>query len=162
MTDTDQGLRSHLLALLDGEQAHISFRSAIKGFPEELINTRVVHLDHNGWELVFHMQIVQWDILEFIKNPAHISPEYPHGYWPDKEAQADPVMWKATIDSFGKTLSSVKALASDRNLDLFAPIPHGTGQTLLREILLVADHNSYHIGQLVDLRMLIGAKVRDY
>lgn len=158
----ENALREQLVYLLDGGGAHISFASAVKGFPIDHIGQRIPKLDHTAWQLVDHLRIAQWDILEFIKNPEHVSPDYPHGYWSKDLAPAAEEAWDQAIADFSNDLEEIKSLVTDPENDLFLPFPHGSGQTLLREALLVADHNSYHIGQLVDLRMLLGVPVRDY
>ncbi len=158
----DQALRDQLLYFLDSGGAHISFASAIKDLPDDLIGQKIPKLDHTAWQLVYHLRIAQWDILEFIRNPDHVSPNYPHGYWPESDAPGKTKEWHDAISGFSHDLGEIKALVADPGADLFSPFPHGSGQTLLREALLVADHNSYHVGQLVDLRMLLGVAVRDY
>lgn len=158
----EKALREHLLYVLDGGGAHISFAAAVKDFPIDLAGKKIPKLEHTAWQLVDHLRIAQWDILEFIKNPDHTSPDYPHGYWPKKNAPADAQAWHDAISAFSNDLEEIKTLVADPEADLLSPFPHGSGQTLLREALLVADHNSYHIGQLVDLRMLLGVPVRDY
>ena len=158
----DQALRDQLLNFLDSGGAHISFASAIKDLPDDLIGQKIPKLDHTAWQIVYHLQIAQWDILEFIRNPEHVSPNYPHGYWPESDAPGKAKEWHDAISGFSHDLEEIKALVADPGADLFSPFPHGSGQTLLREALLVADHNSYHVGQLVDLRMLLGVPVRDY
>ena len=158
----DKMLRDELLYLLDSGGAHIGFASAIKDFPDDLIGQKIPRLDHTAWQLVYHLQIAQWDMLEFIKNPDHVSPDYPHGYWPDNDAPAATAQWHEAISGFTRDLEEIKSLVADPGADLFSPFAHGSGQTLLREALLVADHNAYHVGQLVDLRMLLGVPVRDY
>jgi hypothetical protein len=158
----DKVLRDQILYLLDSGGAHIGFAAAIKDFPDDLIGQRIPNLDHTAWQLVYHLWIAQWDILEFTRNPNHVSPEYPHGYWPDGDAPGQIQKWHDTISEFLQDLAQIKALVADPESDLFSPLPHGSGQTLLREALLVADHNAYHVGQFVDLRMLLGVPVRDY
>ena len=158
----DTTLREHLITLLSGRGAHIDFKAAVKNFPEELIGRRVENIPHTAWHLVYHMRIAQWDILEFSRNPEHISPDYPHGYWPDEDFPENKQLWKKTISSYQKELGEMMELVRDPEINLFTPFPHGSGQTLLREALVLADHNSYHIGQLVDLRMLLGIPVRDW
>jgi hypothetical protein len=155
-------LRKHIQTLVSGEGAHITFASAIKGFPVELAGRRVPNLPHTAWHLVEHMRIAQWDILEFIKSADHVSPEYPHGYWPETDGPADAGEWKKSINSIKTGLDEMHAMIGDEGNDLFAGIPHGSGQTLLREALVLADHNAYHLAQLIDLRMLLGVPVRDY
>ena len=158
----DRALRDQLLNLLDSGGAHISFASAIKDFPDDLIGHQIPKLDHTAWQLVYHLRIAQWDILEFIRNPDHVSPVYPHGYWPESDVPLKKKDWYDAISQFSHDLEEIKALVADPEADLFFPFPHGSGQTLLREALLVADHNAYHVGQLVDVRMLLGVPVRDY
>jgi hypothetical protein len=160
--DEDKMLREHLVALLKEEHTHINFASAVRDLPFELLGKRVPNLPHTAWHIVFHMKTAVWDILEFVRNPAHVSPEYPGGYWPATEAPRDLAEWNAAVDTIKREVNAMAAFVSDPGRDLFAPIPHGTGQTLLREALLVADHNAYHLAQLVDIRMLLGTPVRDY
>jgi hypothetical protein len=150
-------LREQLRALLDGGQAHTTFDAAIAGLPPELRGARPPGLPHTPWRLVEHMRIAQWDILRFCLDPGHVSPEFPAGYWPDGDAPPDPDAWDRSVAAFRADLQAVKDLAADPATDLFARIPHGQGQTFLREVLLVADHNAYHLGQLVTVRRLLGA-----
>ena len=153
----DTALRRHLLELLDGGQAHVTFDDVIKGLPPALRGKRPKGASHSPWELLEHMRIAQWDILEFTRGPAHVSPDWPDGYWPDGPTPPDARAWGKTVAAFRADLESVKKLAADPSVDLFARIPHGTGQTVLREVLLVADHNAYHVGQLATVRKLLGA-----
>jgi len=152
---TDQTLRQHLRALLQGKGAHMSFEDAIANFPENLINVQPPHVPYTFWHLVEHMRIAQWDILEYIRSPQHVSPEWPTGYWPAKDTQADIAQWLDTIRRFRDDLNALEAMLADPSVDLLAPIPHGyDGHTILREILLVADHNAYHTGELAILRQV--------
>jgi hypothetical protein len=153
----DKALREHLLYLLKDGGAHVSFDEAIKDLPAELRGRRPKAGVHSPWELVEHMRIAQWDILEFVRNPKHVSPEFPAGYWPAAESVPSDAEWKKSIEGFRRDLRAVADLANDESQDLFAKIPHGDGQTILREILLVADHNAYHVGELVVVRRLLGA-----
>jgi DinB superfamily len=155
-TDPD-GLRRHLLELLDGGHAHPDFESAIEGLPAELRGVKPEGLPHSPWRLLEHMRIAQWDILRFSVDADHVSPDFPSGYWPDGDAPPDPAAWDRSVEAFRADLQQMKDLVSDPRTDLFTPIPHGQGQTILREALLVADHNSYHIGQLILVRRLLGA-----
>jgi hypothetical protein len=150
-------LRNQLLAQLHGGQAHMGFEEVVADFPMSLINTRPPHVPYTPWHLLEHMRITQWDILEFVRNLDHISPDWPTGYWPDPASQADQAQWEGTLAAFRRDLNAVSALASDPATDLFSIIPHGSGQTILREILLVADHNAYHIGELGILRQVMQA-----
>jgi hypothetical protein len=160
--DRDQALREQLVFHLRGKGAHIDFDAAVAGFPAELAGRRVPKLEHTAWGLVYHLRIAQADIVDFIRNPKYAELEYPSGYWPKEDGPADPKAWDETVAAFQHDLREMVALVSDPNNDLFARIPHGSGQTLLREAILVVDHNSYHIGQLVDIRMLLGVPVRDW
>jgi hypothetical protein len=159
--DKDRALREHLLYLLRGGGAHISFDDALKNFPVALINKRVDGVPYTAWHVVEHMRIAQWDILEFSRSAAHVSPKWPEGYWPEKSAEADEAAWSASIEAFRKDLRAMEELVEDSSTDLYARIPHGTGQTILREALLVADHNAYHTGVLVTLRRALEAVVED-
>ncbi len=154
-------LREQLLYHLSGHGAHIDFTAAVEGFPFDLAGKRVPNLDHTAWQLVFHLQIAQWDMLTFCTDPKHASPEYPSGYWPETEAPKDEEQWKRTVASFHADLKTMADLVKDPGNDLLAPFPHGSGQNLLQEAIQIIDHNSYHIGQIVDIRMLLRVPVRD-
>jgi len=153
----DKQLREHLLYLLRGGGAHLDFEAAVADLPAKLRGKHPPHVPHTPWRLVEHMRIAQWDILEFSRNPQHVSPDWPDGYWPDGDAPPDEAAWDASLDQFRADLAAMQDLVADRKNDLFAPFPHGEGQTLLREALLVADHNAYHLGQLVIVRRALGA-----
>ncbi len=157
----DDVLRKQLLELLGGGHAHLDFEAAVADLPAELRGTRPPGLPHTAWRLLEHMRIAQWDILRFCVDPGHISPDFPAGYWPEGDAPPDPTAWDRTILAFRADLRAMMDLVSDPGTDLFSPIPHGQGQTILREALLVADHNSYHLGQLVTVRRLLGAWPED-
>jgi hypothetical protein len=154
---SEASLREHLLELLGGGHAHLDFEKAITGLPVELRGTKPPGLPHSPWRLVEHMRIAQWDILRFSIDPAHISPEFPDGYWPEGDAPPDENAWEQSVAAFRADLRAVMDLVSNPETELFKPIPHGQGQTILREALLVADHNAYHLGQLVVVRRLLGA-----
>ena len=153
----DDRLRAHLLELLAGGHAHLGFDKAVAGLAPELRGAKPPGLPHTPWRLVEHMRIAQWDILRFSIDPAHVSPEFPRGYWPEGDAPPDPGAWDRSVASFRADLKAIEDLVADPKSDLFTPFPHGQGQTLLREALLVADHNAYHLGQLVTIRRLLGA-----
>ncbi|HEY7315515.1 MAG TPA: DinB family protein [Gemmataceae bacterium] len=155
--NTEQSLRDHLLYLLRGGGAHLDFEAAIADLPIALRGAKPPGLPHTPWRLVEHMRLAQWDILEFSRNPNHVSPKFPDGYWPEGDAPADDGAWDRGIAAFRSDLKAMQDLVADPATDLFAPIPHGQGQTILREALLVADHNAYHLGQLVTMRRLLGA-----
>ncbi len=154
---SDHPLREHLIYLLKGGGAHLDFEAAIADLPVQLRGGKPAGLPHTPWRLLEHMRIAQWDILEFCRNPRHISPSFPEGYWPTGDAPTDPDAWDRSVQGFRADMQSMQQLVADPSTDLFAPIPHGKGQTILREALLVADHNSYHLGQLVCVRRLLGA-----
>ncbi|REJ82679.1 MAG: DinB family protein [Planctomycetota bacterium] len=154
---SDQALRDHLLYLLKGGGAHLNFDQAIGGLPAELRGAKVGDVSHTAWRLLEHLRICQWDILEFSRNSSHVSPDFPDGYWPETDAPPGAGSWQNSVAAFRADLQAMIDLVSDPVTDLFAPIPHGDGQTILREALLLADHNAYHLGQLVFLRRCIGA-----
>ena len=153
----DRALREHLLYVLRGGGAHIKFEDAIDGFPAEFYNARAEGVPYTPWQLLEHMRIAQWDILEFSRSAAHVSPKWPEGYWPEEGLAADEEDWQRSVEGFRADLRAVEALVEDETNDLYARIPHGEGQTLLREALLVADHNAYHLGALVTLRRALEA-----
>ncbi len=153
----EQTLRDHLLELLGSSHAHLDFEKAIAGLPVELRGAKPPGLPFTPWRLVEHMRIAQWDILRFTIDPDHISPEFPDGYWPDGDAPNDSSAWDRSIAGFRADRKAIMNLISELQTDLFTPLPHGQGQTILREVLLVADHNAYHLGQLVAVRRLLGA-----
>lgn len=156
-TSRDAPLREHLIDLLGGGHAHVGFERAVADLDPALRGARVAGLPHTPWRLLEHMRIAQWDILEFSVRPGHVSPEFPGGYWPQGDAPPDPAAWDRSVASFQSDLKAMMDLVADPATDLYAPIPHGQGQTILREALLVADHNAYHLGQLVTVRRLLGA-----
>ena len=155
--DPTAALREHLRDLLLHGNAHLSFDKAVAGLPVELQGARPPGVPHTPWRLVEHLRIAQWDILHFCQNPAHHSPEFPQGYWPDGDAPADDLAWDRTLAQFRVDRQAMVDLVSNPAVDLFAPLPHGDGQTVLKEALVVADHNAYHLGELVVVRRALGA-----
>jgi uncharacterized damage-inducible protein DinB len=153
----DRTLREHLLDLLDGHSAHVTFDRAVADFPPDLRGVRPAGLSFTAWGLLEHMRIAQRDILEFSRDAKHISPDFPKGYWPASDAPPDAAAWDRSVQAFRSDLRAMKRLVKHPATDFEARIPHGTGQTILREALLIADHNAYHIGQMVLLRRLLGA-----
>jgi hypothetical protein len=151
----DKTLREHLLYLLKGGGAHAKFEDTTADFPAKLRGKKVASLPYTGWMLLEHMRVAQWDILEFSRNRKHVSPDWPSGYWP-REVPPNASAWGKSIKSFQRDLKAVEALVANPKTDLYTPLPWGDGQTILREALLVADHNAYHLGQLVTLRRLLG------
>ena len=153
----DAALREHVLELLTGGHAHATFEQAVKNLPLELRGKVPNGAEYSPWQLLEHLRIAQRDILEFSRNAKHQSPKWPEGYWPREKAPQDEKDWDKSVRAFKKDLKELCALVEDKKTDLFAKIPHGDGQTVLREALLTADHNAYHIGQLVLVRRLLGA-----
>jgi hypothetical protein len=151
-------LRQHLINLLTKAEAHVDLESSIKDFPAKLRGAKPKGSPHTPWQLLEHIRIAQWDILEFSKAAKHKSPKWPDEYWPKTEAPPDDKAWDKSVKQIQADLKAMSDLVSDPEEDLFAEIPHGDGQTLLREALLVADHNAYHLGQLVLLRRILESK----
>jgi hypothetical protein len=155
--DQTASLREHLLYLLKGGGAHLNFDKAIAGLPAHLRGARPPGVVHTPWRLLEHLRIAQWDILEFTRDPRHVSPAWPEGYWPASDAPPDDEAWDQSVAAFRADLRAMLELVADPTTDLFRPLPHGEGQTALREALLVADHNAYHLGQMVEVRRHLGA-----
>ncbi len=154
---SDKALREHLVKLLSGGQAYAEMRHILAELPEMQRGVKPAGAPHTAWQLLEHLRIAQWDILEFSRNPKHVSPQFPEGYWPVSEAPPNAEAWDKSVAAVGRDLAAMKKLVSNPKTDLFAPIAHGKGQTILREALLLADHNAYHLGQVVLLRRLLGA-----
>jgi hypothetical protein len=154
---SDKQLREQLIELLKGGQAHAGFDDTIEGLPEKLRGAKPGNFPHSPWMLLEHLRIAQWDILEFSRSAQHKSPKWPDEYWPASAAPPDPAAWDQSVRTFREDLKAMQDLVRDPKTDLYACIPWGDGQTILRETLLVADHNAYHLAQLVDVRRLLGA-----
>jgi hypothetical protein len=153
----DDALRAQLRSLLDGREAHVDFKRAVADMPEIRRGEKPDDLPYSPWQQVEHMRITQWDILEYIRNPRHVSPPWPHGYWPENAAPAADA-WERSVRSFERDREALRRLVADPSTSLFTQIPHGEpGHTILREVLLVADHTAYHLGQLIVLRRLLGS-----
>lgn len=155
--DPNASLRQHLLELLTGGHAHATFEDAIKGLPPQLHGAKPANFPHSPWMILEHLRIAQRDILEFSRNEKHESPKWPEGYWPKSEAPPTASAWTKSVEQFQSDLKAMQDLVRNPKTDLFAKIPWGDGQTILREALLVADHNAYHIAQIVDVRRLLGS-----
>jgi len=152
----EKDLRKHLKELLKGGGAHTRPEEVLADWPPELRGQKPPGLPYSPWQILEHMRIAQWDILEFSRDPRHVSPDFPGGYWPQQDAPPGATAWENSVNVFQDELRQVLQLVEDPSVDLFAVIPHGQGQTVLREALVVADHNAYHLGQLVVLRRLLG------
>jgi hypothetical protein len=150
-------LRKHIQNFLGWHEAHVDWPGALKSFPVKLRGVRPKGAPHSAWELLEHVRIAQWDILEFSRNPKHVSPDFPSGYWPRSAAPPNAAAWEKSAKAFFRDRKEMQVLVADPKTDLVAPIPHGSGQTILREALLVADHNAHHLGQFILLRRLLGA-----
>jgi DinB superfamily len=155
MDENDKSLREHLVDNLRGANAHISFDDFIKEFPAELCGKKIEGLPYTAWQVLEHMRIAQWDILEFSRNAKHASPKWPEGYWPKQAELGNEALWQETVKGYQQDLEQMEGLVADGSTDLFAKIPHGDGQTILREALLLADHNSYHLGALLVISRLL-------
>ncbi|HUI41819.1 MAG TPA: DinB family protein [Terriglobia bacterium] len=153
----ESSIRKHVLDLLGGGGAHLGFEKTLADLPADLRGAKPSGLPYSAWQLLEHMRIAQWDILEFSRNPKHTSPSWPEGYWPATDAPPGAGEWDRSVAAFRADLRAMERLVASTRTDLHAKIPHGEGQTILREALLVADHNAYHLGQLVILRRLLGA-----
>jgi len=155
--DQNAALRAHIAKALDWEDAHVGFDKALEGLPPELRGRRPAGLPYSPWQLIEHLRLTQHDILDFCRNPKYAEREWPKDYWPPTDAPPSPAAWDESVAGFHRERDALKLLANDAALDLFAKIPHGSGQTYFRELLLIADHNAYHLGQLVTVRRLLGA-----
>jgi uncharacterized damage-inducible protein DinB len=153
---SDAALRAHLGRIVDWEDAHASFDRAIEGLPARLRGVTPAGGAHSAWQLLEHLRICQHDILDFCRNPKYMEMAM-EDYWPPSAAPPSAKAWSASVAAVRRDRGALKKLAADRGVDLFARIPHGSGQTYLRELLLVADHNAYHVGQLVALRRALGS-----
>ena len=155
MDRKDESLRKHVLYLLRDGGAHMSFDDFVGSFPADLCNRKIDGLPYTAWQVLEHMRLAQWDILEFSRDSSHVSPEFPKGYWPDPEEPGTRALWQKTVDEFRSDLKQMEALVEDPSTDLHAKIPHGDGQTILREALLTADHNAYHLGALAVMARIL-------
>lgn len=154
--EQEEEVRDYLKKCLDWHEAHADLKSALRDFPENLRGTRPAGTPYSAWELLEHVRIATHDILEFSRDAKYKSPDWPSGYWPKKPTPPSPAAWEASVKSLEHEIEEMRKLISNPKIDLFAKISHGTGQTIFREALLIADHNAYHVGQLVLVRRLLG------
>ena len=155
--DHEQHLRQNLAYLISGGGAHAKFDDVIKSLPPELRGRKPENFPHSPWMILEHIRIAQWDILEFSRDKKHVSPKWPDEYWPKAEKPPNPTAWNKSVQQFRADQQAMIDLVENPKTDLFAKIPWGDGQTILREALLVADHNAYHLAQIVDVRRMLGA-----
>jgi hypothetical protein len=152
----NQKFRKQIVEFLSGRGAHVDWKASFRGIPPKLSGVRPSGFPHSLWELLEHMRIAQSDILEFSRDATHVSPEWPTGYWPATPAPPNAKAWDKSLKAFARDLEAMQKLVANRKTDLLAKISHGTGQTILREALLVADHNAYHLGQVLTVRKILG------
>jgi hypothetical protein len=155
--DEQQGLRQQLVRGLRGADTHMSFEEAVRDFPAWAINARPPNVPYSPWHLLEHLRLTQWDILAYVTDPGHVSPPWPVGYWPEATAEATPEQFAATITAFRADRAALEALVLDPATDLLAPLPHAPEHTILREVRIVANHNSYHLGEFAILRQVMGS-----
>ena len=153
---SDAPLREQLRKMLAWDDAHVGFDKAVQGIPAELRGKQPDGAPYSPWQLVEHLRIAQHDILDFCRNPKYQEMKWPDDYWPSSPAPKSAADWDDSVRRFHEDLKALQDLAADTSIDLFAKIPHGSGQTYLRELLLVADHTAYHVGELVVVRRLLG------
>jgi hypothetical protein len=156
-TDRDAILREHLLELLRGDAAHLTFDAAVAKLPPKLRGANAPNQPHTPWHLVEHIRIAQRDILEFSRNPHYEETPWPEGYWPKEDAPKSDAAWKKSLAAYHADLKAMQTLIADPAKDLLKPFPHGKGQTLAREAILLVDHTAYHLGQLITLRRALNA-----
>jgi uncharacterized damage-inducible protein DinB len=154
--DQDQSLREHLRKLLNWEDAHVNFDSAVEGIDEAVRGVVPEGFQHSPWQLLEHLRLTQHDILDFCINPNYSERSFPEDYWAKFPKPASASEWNESVAAFRRDRKKLQELAADPKVELFEKIPHGKGQTYLRELLLVADHNAYHVGQLVAVRRALG------
>lgn len=157
MPNDDHALREHVARLLDWNDAHVTFDVAVRGLPPEYYGEQPADLPYSPWQLLEHIRITQHDIVEFCRNPDHVSPDWPDGYWPDDAAPPSARDWAESIVQIRADRMAMQELVGNDDLNLLGQIPHGDGQTYFREAVLLADHTAYHVGQLVTVRRLLGA-----
>jgi DinB superfamily len=152
----DAALRQQLANALEWHDAHVDFERAVDSVPPDARGRKPQGLPYSLWQLLEHLRLAQLDVLEFCRNPKYVEGKWPDDYWPKTDAPPDAAAWDRSIAAFRRDRDALKALAADRHIDLLATIPHGSGQTYLRELVLMIDHNAYHIGELVAVRRALG------
>jgi hypothetical protein len=153
----DLSLREHVLYLLKGDGAHLDFDAVVKGIPAAVRGKRPKGAAHTPWQVLEHLRITQADVLGSLRDPSHKSPDFPSGYWPRTEVPPNEKAWSRSAEEFRAGHKTLIELVTSQSSDLLAPLPGAEGQTILRKLLMLADHNSYHLGQMVVLRRQLGA-----
>ena len=152
----NEAIRDHLVRVLSWGDAHVTFDKAFDGIPEAMRGVVPEGLPYSAWQLLEHIRIAQWDILDFSRNPGYREMKWPDEYWPKEPAPPSAAAWDESLAAYRRDLRELEELVRDPQLDLTAKIPHGEGQTLLREVLLAADHAAYHVGEVIAVRRLLG------
>lgn len=155
--ENNKALRQHLLYLLTGDGAHLDIDAALKDLPENLRDKKPKGAAHSPWEVLEHLRIAQWDLLQSVRNPKHISPEFPGGYWPESAAPPESKSWDNSVSDFQADLAAIVDLITKDSTDVLAPLPQAKDQTIMRKVCTLADHTAYHLGELVTLRRVLGA-----
>jgi hypothetical protein len=153
----DDSLRKELLAYLERPHTHAPFEHIAGGLPEKLINVKPEGLPYSFWQMLEHIRISQFDMIDFMTNPKYKEMDWPKDYWPDDKQKATAKMWKDSVKKCDKDIELLKKIIKDPKTDFFAPIPHGHGQTIFREVIQIIDHASYHLGEFIVMRRLAGA-----
>ncbi|MFW6243917.1 MAG: DinB family protein [Desulfovibrionales bacterium] len=148
--------KRRIIPALEGEGAHISFEEAVADFPEALMNVKPDNVPYTFWHMLEHMRIAQWDILRYIQDPGHTSPTWPNGYWPDQDAEADRAAVNTTVKQFLADREQLVQLIEEPGCKVLEPVEHMSGNSILREALLVVDHTAYHLGEFVMGRQIMG------
>ena len=154
--EQNEMLREQLIKLLGWQDAHVNFDDAVEGIPAQSHGVRPEGLPYSPWQLLEHIRLTQRDILDFCRDPSYEAPKWPDDYWPTSTIPPTQEAWQESVTAYGADREALQELIADPELDLYAKIPHGEGQTYLREVLLVADHSAYHVGELVAVRRLLG------
>jgi hypothetical protein len=149
--------RTRLTGALEGKGAHLTFEEAVRDFPQSLMNTKPAHVPYTFWHQLEHIRITQWDMLRYIADPKHVSPDWPRGYWPDQGATTDRAGWERTIEQYLGDRADLIALAKDPEVNLLAPVAHMENRSILRSAFIIVDHTSYHLGEFVMARQIHGA-----
>jgi hypothetical protein len=158
----EQLMRLQLVRLLEGDDAHMRFEEAVAEFPADAINALPPNVPYTPWHLVEHLRITQWDMLRYIEDPTgHVSPDWPVGYWPDAAAETDTAGFAKSVAGFKADLRAMEQIALDESRDLTAALEGTPGHTPLRGLMIIGNHNSYHLGEFASLRQVMGSWPED-